>query len=168
MESMGKKARECARYAAKLPTGEKNLILEACADALEQAIDFLIAENKKDMEQLDDSRQSFADRLLLTPDRIRGMAEGLRGVARLDDPVNEILSVKKLPNGLNVGQKRVPIGVVGMIYEARPNVTSDAFALCLKSGNACILRGGSEAIRSNIATVAVLQEIGRASCRERV
>ena len=158
LEAIGRQAKDAARYAVKLSTTEKNAALNGCADALEWESDFLVYENKRDMERMDITRVAFADRLLLTPGRIRAIADGLRKVATLDDPVNEVLSMKTLPNGLCVGQKRVPLGVVGLIYEARPNVTADSFALCFKAGNACILRGGSEAIFSNAAIVSVLRE----------
>ena len=101
---------------------------------------------------------SLLDRLMLDESRIQGMADGLRQVAFLDDPVGEVIYMKKRPNGLVIGQKRVPFGVIGIIYEARPNVTVDAFGLCLKTGNATILRGGKEAINSNISIVKVLQK----------
>lgn len=158
LEIIGQFAKTQAQYAARLGTNEKNAVLIRCAAAIEAETDFLIFENKKDMEKMDLSRAAFADRLLLTPGRVRSMAEGLRNVAQLDDPVNEVLSMKTLPNGLTVGQKRVPLGVVGLIYEARPNVTVDSFALCFKAGNSCVLRGGTEALNSNAALVSVLQE----------
>ena len=103
-------------------------------------------------------RKGLLDRLLLTEVRIAQMAEGLRQVAALDDPIGEVLGMKKRPNGLMIGQKRVPLGVVGIIYEARPNVTADAFALCFKTGNVVILKGGSDAIHSNIAIVATIRK----------
>ena len=101
--------------------------------------------------------QGLLDRLKLTPARIQAMADGLLQVAALDDPVGEVLSMKLRPNGLQIGQKRVPLGVIGMIYEARPNVTADAFGLCFKSGNAVILKGGSDALQSNKAIVQALR-----------
>ena len=103
-------------------------------------------------------RKVLLDRLLLTEARIAQMAEGLRQVAALDDPIGEVLGMKKRPNGLMIGQKRVPLGVVGIIYEARPNVTADAFALCFKTGNVVILKGGSDAIHSNIAIVETIRK----------
>lgn len=160
LETIGQYAKEAARYAARLGTAEKNAVLLACADGIESESDYLIFENKKDMEKTDLSRTAaFADRLLLTAGRVRSMAADMRNVARLEDPLNETLSMKTLPNGLTVGQKRVPLGVVGLIYEARPNVTVDSFSLCFKAGNSCILRGGTEALNSNIALVSVLQEV---------
>ena len=107
------------------------------------------------------------DRLLLTPSRIRQMAEGLRQVVALDDPIGEVLSMKNRPNGLTIGKKRVPIGVVGMIYEARPNVTADAFGLCFKTGNAVILKGGSDALYSNMAMVASIKRSLKKGGRDR-
>lgn len=159
LEILGQNAKNAARYAARLSTAQKNEVLTACADALVSESDFLVFENRKDMEKADlSATAAFADRLLLTQGRVRAMAEGLRNVSRLDDPLNQTLPFNTLPNGLTVGQKRVPLGVVGMIYEARPNVTADSFALCFKAGNSCILRGGTEAINTNIALVHLLQE----------
>lgn len=103
--------------------------------------------------------EGLIDRLLLTESRIEGMAEGLRQVAALDDPVGEVTGMKKRPNGLLIGQKRVPLGVIGIIYEARPNVTADAFALCFKTGNVVILKGGSDAIHSNEAIVNCIRKL---------
>ena len=158
LEAMGRRAKECARYAAGLGEDEKNAVLLCCAETVEKDAEFLIFENRKDMEKMDFARAAFADRLLLTPGRVRAIAERLRNVARLENPLNEIFSMKTLPNGLQVGRKRVPLGVVGLIYEARPNVTADCFALCFKAGNACILRGGSEAHNSNTAIMSVLHD----------
>ncbi len=110
------------------------------------------------MERKITCRRDCLDRLLLTEMRIAQMAEGLRQVAALDDPIGEVLGMKKRPNGLMIGQKRVPLGVVGIIYEARPNVTADAFALCFKTGNVVILKGGSDAIHSNIAIVETIRK----------
>ncbi|MCL2565864.1 MAG: glutamate-5-semialdehyde dehydrogenase [Defluviitaleaceae bacterium] len=157
LEKMGQKAKEMSKYTGRLDVQTKNEALLTCAEALEAQADYILAENKKDMDNADPSRGSFNDRLLLTPPRISAMAEGLRKVSRLDDPAGEVLYMKTLTNGLQIGEQRVPLGVIGMIYEARPNVTVDAFGLCFKAGNSCILRGGSEAICSNIALVSVLQ-----------
>ncbi|MCL2665568.1 MAG: glutamate-5-semialdehyde dehydrogenase [Defluviitaleaceae bacterium] len=158
LDEMGRKAKSAAKYLAVIRTSKKNDILSACASSIKQNSSYILTENKKDMDGLDQSRGAFADRLLLNDKRIAGIADGIRDVALLEDPVNEILSMRTLPNGLTVGQKRVPLGAVGMIYEARPNVTADAFALCLKAGNSCILRGGREAIFSNTAIVNVFQD----------
>ncbi|MCL2400450.1 MAG: glutamate-5-semialdehyde dehydrogenase [Defluviitaleaceae bacterium] len=157
LESIGIEAKAMARYVKKLTGKEKNEVLLTCAEALESNSAYILAENQKDMTKADESRSAFNDRLMLNDQRISSMAEGLRKVARLEDPINETLYMKALPNGLQVGEKRTPIGVVGMIYEARPNVTVDAFGLCFKSGNSSILRGGSEALHSNTALVEVLQ-----------
>ena len=157
LEKIGKEAKVMARYTGRLTSGAKNAVLMACADALEAGCSCILEENQKDMAKADPSRGAFNDRLMLNTERVSGIAQGLRKVARLDDPVNEVLYMKTLPNGLQVGERRVPIGVVGMIYEARPNVTVDSFGLCFKAGNSSILRGGSEALFSNIAIINILQ-----------
>lgn len=155
LQEIGQKAKEVSHVLGILGTEEKNQGLRAVADALEAGQEAILAANEKDMEEGRNNgmSQGLLDRLKLTPARIKGMADGLRKVADLDDPVGEVLSMKKRPNGLMIGQKRVPLGVIGMIYEARPNVTADAFGLCFKSGNAVILKGGSDAICSNKAIV---------------
>ena len=158
LEKLGRTAKEMSQYMARLATVKKNEALLACADALVAQTEFILVQNAQDMAAANPSRTAFNDRLRLDATRIKGMADGLRKVARLDDPINEVLYMKTLPNGLQIGERRTPLGVVGMIYEARPNVTVDAMGLCFKSGNACILRGGSEALASNIALVKVLQE----------
>ncbi|MBR3397941.1 MAG: glutamate-5-semialdehyde dehydrogenase [Lachnospiraceae bacterium] len=157
-------AKDAYRILAKLSSTEKNNCLLACAEALVDGTERILAGNAEDMEngRKNNMAPGLLDRLLLTPQRIEAMAEGLRQLAALDDPIGEVLGMKKRPNGLMIGQMRVPLGVVGIIYEARPNVTADAFGLCFKTGNAVILKGGSDAIRSNIAVVEVLREaIGR-------
>ena len=154
---IGMKAKETSRYASRLKTTAKNEILLACADAIEAEADYLIRENKKDMDAADKKNAVLLDRLLLTGPRVKSIASGMREVAAANDPIGEVLYMKTMPNGLSIGEKRVPLGVVGIIYESRPNVTADVFMLCVKSGNACILRGGSEAINSNIAIVSVIQ-----------
>jgi glutamate-5-semialdehyde dehydrogenase len=153
MNQIGQQARAASRLLAKASTQQKNMALFAMADALEDARPRLIEENLKDMENgrakgLDDA---LLDRLLLNDKRIDGMIEGLKQVASLPDPIGEISGMVYLPSGIQRGQMRVPLGVVGIIYESRPNVTIDAASLCLKSGNATILRGGSEAFYSNQA-----------------
>ncbi|MCL2500786.1 MAG: glutamate-5-semialdehyde dehydrogenase [Defluviitaleaceae bacterium] len=158
LERIGQAAKEASQYLARLAANQKNEVLLACADALEAKTDLILTENAKDMAAADPSRTAFNDRLRLDASRIKGMADGLRKVARLDDPVGEVLYMKTLPNGLQVGERRTPLGVVGMIYEARPNVTVDVAGLCFKSGNACILRGGSEALTTNIALVKILHK----------
>ncbi len=160
LQEIGQKAKEVSHVLGILGTEEKNQGLRAVADALEAGQEAILAANEKDMEegQNNGMSQGLLDRLKLTPARIKGMADGLRKVADLDDPVGEVLSMKKRPNGLMIGQKRVPLGVIGMIYEARPNVTADAFGLCFKSGNAVILKGGSDAISSNKAIVEAIHK----------
>ena len=153
MEQLGKQARQASRQAAGAETGAKNRALLEAATAIEDQASSLAEENSKDLEAgrskgLD---AALLDRLELTAERIAGMAEGLRQVASLADPVGEITNMSYRPSGIQVGHMRVPLGVIGIIYESRPNVTADAAALCLKSGNASILRGGSEALHSNIA-----------------
>ena len=156
---IGRRARDTEPLMRKLPTAKKNSLLLQCAKDLQAHAAEIIAANALDMEQ---GRQNgmaagLLDRLLLTEARIDGMAEGLCQLAALDDPIGEVLGMKKRPNGLLIGQKRVPLGVVGIIYEARPNVTADAFGLCFKTGNVVILKGGSDAIHSNEAIVACIR-----------
>lgn len=143
-----------------LDTNTKNDVLLQVADALVAETDYILEENKKDLEngKKNHMPEGLMDRLSLNTDRIRQMAEGIRQIAGLEDPIGEVLSMKKRPNGLMIGKKRVPLGVVGIIYEARPNVTADAFGLCFKTGNVVILKGGSDAIFSNIAIVSVIQK----------
>lgn len=156
---IGTKAKAAAGKMALLETNKKNEVLNCVAKNLIKDAKTLIAENAKDMEagKANGMPEGLLDRLLLTEKRIEQMAEGLEQVAALDDPIGEVLSMKKRPNGLRIGQKRVPLGVVGIIYEARPNVTADAFGLCFKTGNAVILKGGSDALHSNIAIVASIR-----------
>ncbi|GMV50858.1 glutamate-5-semialdehyde dehydrogenase [Nitrospirales bacterium NOB] len=154
------KAKGAAGRLASLSTSVKNQALQAMADALEEHEAELLAENEKDLEQFDATpeRKAMGDRLRLTAERIKDMAAGIRDIARLPDPLGEMPKMWTRPNGMQVGRMRVPIGVIGIIYEARPNVTADSAALCLKSGNVCILRGGSEAIHSNTAVARILSE----------
>lgn len=156
---IGESAKVAKRALAKLTTGEKNNILLKAANALKNNYEEILKANKIDLENGEKNglKPSIMDRLALSKDRIYAMADGLEQIAKLPDPIGEILNMKTLPNGLIVGQKRVPMGVIGIIYEARPNVTSDAFGLCLKAGSAVILRGGKEAINSNIATINVFK-----------
>ncbi|HOP39666.1 MAG TPA: glutamate-5-semialdehyde dehydrogenase [Geobacteraceae bacterium] len=153
-------ARYASRAIAKLSSTTKNALLNDMAAALTANAAFLVAENAKDLAAAEKKGISSAmlDRLMLDEDRIRAMADGLREVASLPDPVGEVTRMWKRPNGLMVGKMRIPLGVIGIIYEARPNVTVDAAALCLKAGNAVILRGGSEAINSNVALSRILRE----------
>ena len=152
--------KEAAREAARLGTEEKNRGLVTVAEELVAQTEWLLSENAKDLKEAEarGMKKSLIDRLCLTKERIEGMAEGLRQIAALEDPVGEVLRMWNRPNGLRIGQKRVPLGVVGIIYESRPNVTADAFGLCFKTGNAVILRGGSDAIHSNLAIVHVIKE----------
>ena len=156
----GQNAKEASYILSNLSTTRKNEALESMAKKLLEKSDYIINANKKDLEEakLKGMSESMLDRLSLNEDRIKGMADGLRDIINLNDPVGEVLGMWNRPNGLQIGQKRVPIGVIGIIYEARPNVTCDAAGLCLKTGNAVILRGGKEAINSNIAIIETLRE----------
>jgi len=158
MTGLGEKARHASRAMARADTGAKNAALLHIADAIMTAQAVLIAENGRDLEQgkQDGLDAALLDRLELNAERIAGMAEGLRQIAALPDPVGEISDLNYRPSGIQVGKMRVPLGVIGIIYESRPNVTADAAALCLKSGNAAILRGGSEARHSNQAIATVI------------
>lgn len=158
--NMGKQAVDVSRVLGKLNISAKNNALVAVADALCNNENFILAENRKDIENAykNNMKDSLIDRLRLDTERIQSMAEGLRQVADLEDPVGEVIGMKKRPNGLLIGEKRVPLGVIGIIYEARPNVTADAFGLCFKTGNAVILKGGSDAIHSNIIIVDIIQQ----------
>jgi len=154
-------ARQASLVVARLSTAAKNDMLLKMADALEKESAQIIAENGKDLESGRQKGLSSAmlDRLMLDEKRIAAMSAALREVAALPDPVGEITGMRKRPNDLMVGKMRIPLGVIGIIYEARPNVTADAAALCLKAGNAVILRGGSEAIHSNLAIAAILTKV---------
>ncbi len=160
MHGLGKNARAAASAIAAASSGTKNDALEAIAKALDSARDVLAAENAKDLQAGRDNGLDAAmiDRLALTPAGIDGMIEGLRQVAALPDPCGEITDMSYRPSGIQVGKMRVPLGVIGIIYESRPNVTIDAASLCLKSGNATILRGGKEAIHSNRAIAECITE----------
>ena len=160
LKLMGEKALQAKRDTARLKISEKNNALTKIADAIVNSTDDILKANEIDMENGRNAgmKQGLLDRLKLTPDRIIQMAEGIRQVVSLDDPVGEVLGMWKRPNGLTIGQKRVPMGVIGIIYESRPNVTLDAFGLCFKAGNTVILKGGSDAINSNKAIVKVIRE----------
>jgi glutamate-5-semialdehyde dehydrogenase len=160
MREVGERARAAARVVARAPTRAKDAALEAAAAGIERDVRGLLAANAGDVaaSRAAGDDEAFVDRLALNPERIAAMADGLRQVAALPDPVGEITDLKYRPTGIQVGRMRVPLGVVGIVYESRPNVTADAAALCLKSGNAAILRGGSEAMRSNQAIAACLHE----------
>ena len=156
----GMLAREAAYVMQGLCSEEKNRGLRAVADALEKECAAIISENRKDLKTAEDAGTSPAmlDRLMLNEKRINDMALSIRQVCDLADPIGEVLSETERPNGLKIEKVRVPMGVIGIIYESRPNVTSDAFSLCFKTGNAVILRGGSDAINSNIAIVSVIRK----------
>jgi glutamate-5-semialdehyde dehydrogenase len=153
-----KKAKAASRKLANISTELKNNALFKMAAGLEKESARLISENRKDLMESEKKGLSSAmiDRLTLNPERIKAMADGLREVGALPDPVGEVLRMWRRPNGMEVGKMRVPIGLIGIIYESRPNVTADTAALCLKSGNGVLLRGGSEAVHSNVAIVEVL------------
>lgn len=157
---MGKRAKAASVVLAKLSTAEKNKVLIQSADALVASMKDILLANQADVEAAKEAgiKGAFIDRLTLTEDRILSMADGLRQVAGLNDPIGEVISMKTLDNGLIVGKKRVPMGVIGIIFEARPNVTADAFGLCLKAGSAVLLRGGKEAIKSNTAIVSIFRD----------
>ena len=165
IRQIAKRALKAARDLAHASTEDKNDVLLKMAQELLAKSDFLIKENAKDLRQAKKSGLSAAmiDRLTLKEATIEAMAQGLREVAALPDPVGKITSMWRRPNGLLVGRMRIPLGVIGIIYESRPNVTVDASALCLKAGNAVILRGGSEAINSNVAVASILQNVLRKS-----
>jgi len=156
------KAKAASRKLANISTEIKNNALFKMAAGLEKEAEKLISENRKDLAEAEKKGLSKAmiDRLTLNPDRIKAMSDGLREVAALPDPVGEVLRMWRRPNGMEVGRMRVPIGLIGIIYESRPNVTADSAALCLKSGNGVLLRGGSEAVHSNNAIVEVLSKAG--------
>jgi glutamate-5-semialdehyde dehydrogenase len=159
---VGRRAREAARRLAGLSTAVKDRALERMAAALEERADEILDANTADLERAEAEGLPAAvvDRLALTPERIDGMARGLRDIVRLRDPVGEVIAGWTLPNGLRITKVRVPLGVVAVIYEARPNVTVDAAGLCVKSGNACILRGSRTAVASNAVLARILDEAG--------
>jgi len=152
-------ARAAARELARLSTAEKDAALNRIADLLEQEQEPILEANARDLEAARETgyEDAFVERLTLTPERLRGIAHDTRQVARLPDPVGEVFDSRTLPNGLIIGRRRIPLGVVAAIYESRPNVTVDITALCLKSGNAAILRGGKEAKHSNAALGELIQ-----------
>jgi glutamate-5-semialdehyde dehydrogenase len=162
MTGKARKAKAASRTLATISTEIKNNALLKMASGLEHEAAKLISENRKDLIEAEKKGLSKAmiDRLTLNPDRVKAMAEGLREVAALPDPVGEVIRMWRRPNGMEVGRMRVPIGLIGIIYESRPNVTADSAALCLKSGNGVILRGGSEAVHSNTAIVEILTKNG--------
>ena len=157
---LGMNAKEAEDTIRTITTDQKNQVLAAVADHLVESTDKLLEANAADVTNAKQNHmpEGLVDRLMLSPERIEGMAEGLRQLVALEDPIGEVTGMKKRPNGLLIGQKRVPLGVVGIIYEARPNVTADAFGLCFKTGNVVILKGGSDAIHSNEAIVDCIRE----------
>ena len=160
LEQLGMHAKDAEVILRNLHTDKKNEVLCAVAGKLTDCAERILEANAVDVEngRKNHMPEGLIDRLMLTRERIDGMAEGLRQISELDDPIGEVTGMKKRPNGLLIGQKRVPLGVIGIIYEARPNVTADAFGLCFKTGNAVILKGGSDAIHSNTAIVECIRE----------
>ncbi|MCK5770452.1 MAG: glutamate-5-semialdehyde dehydrogenase [Algiphilus sp.] len=165
MRAVGARARNAAPAIARADSGTKNAALFALADALLEGEERILAANARDMKAAREGGLDAAltERLELTPDRVANMAEGVRQVAELPDPIGAISELVRRPSGIEVGRMRVPLGVVGIIYESRPNVTADAAALCIKSGNACVLRGGSEALESNRVIGDIIQKALRAA-----
>ena len=157
---LGMNAKEAENTIRTITTDQKNQVLAAVANHLVESTDKLLEANAADVTNAKQNHmpEGLVDRLMLSPERIEGMAEGLRQLVAFEDPIGEVTGMKKRPNGLLIGQKRVPLGVVGIIYEARPNVTADAFGLCFKTGNVVILKGGSDAIHSNEAIVDCIRE----------
>ncbi len=160
LTEMGLAAKAASLDIAKMSPQKKDEILILASNSLIKNIDYILNENKKDLNNAKNNGLTdvIIERLTLTTERINDMAEGLSQISKLADPIGEIINMRTLPNGLRVGQKRVPMGVIGMIYEARPNVTSDAFGLCFKAGSAVILRGGKEAINSNKAIIKTFKD----------
>lgn len=160
LQELGARAKKASRELNRLGVKRKNEGLEAVAKALILHQDKILAANEKDVKKAKENqmKESLVDRLSLTEERIEAMAEGLTQIVALEDPVGEVSEMKTSPLGMQIGQKRVPLGVIGIIYESRPNVTADAFGLCFKTGNAVILRGGSDALNSNLAITKVIAE----------
>jgi glutamate-5-semialdehyde dehydrogenase len=169
LEQLGSNAKKAATALNLMLQEDKNRILRACAQALLDAQSEILAANEDDVKEAKTNgvKSSLIDRLCLSPDRIKAMADGLLQICSLPDPIGEVLAMTVRPNGLTIGQKVVPLGVIGIIYESRPNVTADAFGLCFKTGNAVILRGGSDAIHSNQAIVKALRNgLMKAGCTQ--
>lgn len=160
LTDIGIRAKKASRYMARLGINERNKALEKVAKVLIDNADYIKEANNIDLEnaKANNMKPALIDRLTITDDRIKGMADGLNVLVGLEDPIGEVTEMKTRPNGLIIGNKRVPLGVVAIIYESRPNVTADAFGLTFKSGNAAILRGGSDSINSNIAIVKVIKD----------
>ncbi len=161
LETIGKNAKEASVILMKTQTSLKNRVLQDAADALISRSSEILEANALDRDAARKSgmAEGLYDRLTLTEERIRGMAEGLREIALLEDPIGSVSEMKKRPNGLIIGKMTVPLGVIGVIYEARPNVTSDVFGLCFKTGNAAVLKGGSDALQSNIAVTNIIRSV---------
>jgi len=169
LEDIGSRARKAATALNTLGQLRKNEGLKLVAEALIENSDYILKENEVDIKKAKENgmKESLIDRLALNTSRIEAMSKGLLDIIDLADPIGEVISMKQRPNGLLIGEKRVPLGVVGIIYESRPNVTADAFGLCFKTGNAVILRGGSDAIHTNIAIVTVIRKaLGEAGLSE--
>ena len=169
LEQRGVRAKKAATELNRYLEGKKNDALRACAKALLDHETQILSANEKDVAAAKERgvKSSLIDRLSLNHQRLQSMADGLLEICTLADPIGEVISMKVRPNGLNIGQKVVPLGVIGIIYESRPNVTADAFGLCFKTGNAVILRGGSDAIHSNTAIVEALRMgLASAGCIE--
>jgi glutamate-5-semialdehyde dehydrogenase len=160
LEEIGIRAQKASEQLAHLHTEQKNQILMRVAEKLEASIPDILKANEADLELGEKMglKGAIVERLTLSGDKIRGISEGLRQIVQLEDPIGEVLEMKKRPNGLLIGKKRVPLGVVGVIYESRPNVTADVAGLCIKTGNVCVLRGGKEAFRSNQVIVKIFHE----------
>ncbi|MCY4577744.1 MAG: glutamate-5-semialdehyde dehydrogenase [Chloroflexi bacterium] len=160
LDVKGRAARKAARKLATISAGVKNAALQNVADGLKAREEEILAANEKDIAngRKRGLEEYFLDRLLLTPERLEGLASDVRGIAALPDPIGEVIDQRNMPNGMTVGKRRVPLGVIGAIYESRPNVTIDISSLCLKSGNAIILRGGSDAINSNTALASLVKD----------
>ena len=158
-------AKAAAQKLLSVSSETKNIALDAIADALVAGTDEIIAANELDLANAEQNgvRRSMLDRLRLTPERIKGIADGVREVRALNDPIGEVINMRTRPNGLQIGKRRVPMGVIAIIYEARPNVTVDAAVLCLKTSNASVLRGGKEAVRSNAALMRIMQNAAYAA-----
>lgn len=169
LEELGSRAKKAATGLSIMGQDDKNHALTLCAKALLDEQTEILSANLKDVQIAEENKMksSLVDRLRLTPERLKAMADGLLEIVALNDPIGEVLSMNVRPNGLTIGQKVVPLGVIGIIYESRPNVTADAFGLCFKTGNAVILRGGSDAIHSNQAIVKALRNgLKQADCTE--
>lgn len=159
LERMGNLAKESAQELAKMSTREKNMVLEGVAEAIIEYKNDILEANALDVKDAEARKikSSLIDRLQINEKRVLEMAQGIRDIALLDDPIGEVIEGKKLENGLEIIKKRVPLGVVAIIYEARPNVTTDAFALCFKTGNVVVLKGGSDAINTNIKITEIIK-----------